>query len=230
MEDKKKVILICAIVAIILVIAVVMVIFLKPKKDSTEGLQLEGNFAGEMGIGYGGDFNEFDTSGDVDKDGAADADVEEVDVQQMVDEGEKAKEEFLNNLPGDIIKEDGNIEGQKNEDANMLKPSKDIVDNNDGVTDEETPVDNVEYEENEEGELVLTPMESQGYAEYEVLCDAVDMAEAEAVAEQISGTVLEVQNGVATIQIDIHVDELLEQLESQGSTLKLYRKYYYSLQ
>ncbi len=75
-------------------------------------------------------------------------------------------------------------------------------------------------------QLGIPVIQSSGYAEHEVLCDAETQEIAESIATQISGSLLSWQNGVAKIKIEESVDDLLLRLESEGSDLELYRRYY----
>lgn len=95
-------------------------------------------------------------------------------------------------------------------------------------------VDDVEDDFEEAGETAevseveVITVTSTGYAENEVLCNAESREAAENVAAQISGTLLSWEHSVATIRIEGSVDELLERLEQQGSSLNLYKNYYYN--
>jgi len=215
MNNKKKLFLICAIVIVFLVVFVVVLI--RPRREESADV-----FLPDTVLLY--DEDEEDTMSDT----ISDTMTEEVYTQMLAEEGDELKEEFSRNFKQDVLDEEGNVTEQRRDESTTLKANQNI-----SIVpseSEEMELDNTEFEEDDEEEFVLTPMEAQGYAEYEVVCDVAGMEEAEAIAEQISGTVTEVENGVATIQISVHVDELLNQLESQGSTLKIHRKYFYVLQ
>ena len=87
---------------------------------------------------------------------------------------------------------------------------------------EQEPLDE---EDSEEDICVVTPIQTNGYKEHEVICDAQSEEEAEYIANAISGTLLLLDQGTAVIQIEESVDELLARLEQEGSTLRLYRHY-----
>lgn len=77
-------------------------------------------------------------------------------------------------------------------------------------------------------EAEIVAIESTGYAEHEVLCNTESREEAENIAAQISGTLVSWEHSIGTIQIEGTVDELFERLEQQGSSLGLYKNYYYN--
>lgn len=221
MKDKKHMIII-GIVILVVVLGVVMTIFFL-NRNKTKNIESEGKKT-EAGIHYGGNFNEFEyipeeTTGEK----AEYAEEEEtVNLTEVAAEAEKIKEEFEREKPGDVILENDSPQG-KNENSAALN----------SVRQE----NNKEQETNQEGnagpvetmEGGIPILRSEGYAEHEVLCDAQTREEAEQIAGQIAGTLISWEHGVATIEIAGSVDDLLAQLEQQGSTLELYRNYYYSI-
>lgn len=221
MKDKKHMIII-GIVVLVVVIGVFMTIFFlnrnKAKKIEPEGKKTE------AGIHYGGNFNEFEyiteeTTGEK----TDDAEEEEtVNLAEVAAEAKKIKEEFEREKTGDVILEDGSLQ-EKNENSVALNSVKQENDKEQETSQE----GNTEPVETMEGGIPI--FRSEGYAEHEVLCDAQTREEAEQIAGQIAGTLLSWEHGVATIEIAGSVDDLLAQLEQQGSTLELYRNYYYSI-
>jgi len=213
---KKKTMIIGIAIFLILIITIIIVLIVKNQNSYTVNPDFEADT--QMGIHYGGDFNEFDTSV---------ADEEERELQKQAEEKretfkkevEEGKREFLESKKDIVIDENGvEIEGASKEQIGKIEV----------VVSDEAP----EIELNEEGEYeVASPsFATSGYSKNEVLCEADTMAEAEEVAAQIKGVLLSYENGLATIQIEGDVDELLADLESKGSELVLYRKYNYTLQ
>ena len=214
---KKQIIIMGIIVLIVIILVAVLVIFIQKGKGPNIDITTQEDLSERMGIDYGGSFNEFDT--DVEPGDDTEGPTEE----ELQKQTKQIQEEFEANLEGDVIDAEGNVkgnvEGKKDSSFSSLKPSKDATNEHEA-----------ELEYDEENNMGLPVFDNSGYAENEVLCDAATWEEAEEIAKQISGTVLSCENGVATIQIEGSVDALLENLEKQGSTLELYRNYYYSVQ
>lgn len=222
MDKKKMIIIIGAVVGILMVVvAIICVSAFALRANKAEISPVEGaNLAGEMGIGYGGDFNEFDT--DMEESDEEEVYEEEVPTkEEMEEEGERIRKEFEESKSESITDENGNIREDRGDEFGSLKKPENTLESSENVDGEPAM--------GEDGEIVLPVFDSEGYAEHEVLCDAATWEDAEKIATQISGTVLSCENGVAIIQIEGSVDELLEELERQGSELQLYRNYYYSV-
>jgi hypothetical protein len=223
MKGNKKVIIIGGVVIAAVVIAgVVWGVHRNNNSDIEFNAKTNKN---EMGIHYGGSFNEFqyfdeDSTEDNDEKESSliseitdsiNSDNEELsDDEQISEELSKIAKEFEENAPGINIDD---IESSNNV-GNIASINADI--NSDNYSGDNDDIDN----------LMLEP---DGYAENEVLCDAETMEEATQIANQISGTVKSCENGVAVIQIEKNVDTLLDELESQGSSLRLYRNYKYTI-
>ena len=190
-----------AIVAVLILVVIVVMIVLFSFRDRQIDLTDDTiKMSEEQGIHYGGTFDEFQYFEEETETETV------VDVENMVSEMER---EFRENAPGDIIREedDDKINSMKQEQSKGQESAIII--------------------EGEDGELEFANMiQSDGYSENEVLYETTSMEDAQAVAIQISGTVLSYEYGMATIKINEHVDTLLERLESEGSELILYRKYH----
>lgn len=228
--DKKRVIVIVSAVILIIVILVVIMMFWKKGSVEHSGGKIEGS-ADEMGIHYGGSFNEFQYQEETEN---SEEESTEVDLDGVAAEIKDIEAEFKKDLPGDILKEDeeelekGNRVSERsvvNSNNREEKESENIgVASDRAVVETDVPMEEAE----DDGEITPHIIQSSGYAEHEVLCDAESLEAAESIAAQIGGVVLTCQDGVATIQIEEHVDTLLERLEQQGSSLELYRNYYIS--
>lgn len=230
----------------IVALAVAGVVILLPKNPK-EDLKVEGMITGkadEMGIHYGGDFNEFEfqyrTQEDTEESETETSELNEINqgediiddaidlednteiegsdidesagLEEISSEIERIKEDFNQNKQGDIL----NHNAQENE-VTLVKQA------------EMKQFDSVESDEEAEADMNLLGIpviQSSGYAEHEVLCDAETQEMAENIAAQISGSLLSWQNGVAKIKIEESVDDLLLRLENEGSDLDLYRRYY----
>ncbi len=226
----------------IVALAVVGAVILLPKNPEGD-LKVEGMITGkadEMGIQYGGNFNEFEfqysTQEDTEEteitepdeiDQGEDTIIDTIDIENNIEpegldidesagleelsaEVERIKEEFNQNKQGDILSHNA----QENE-VTLVKQAE--------VKQSDTMNSDEELDMNQLGIPVI---QSSGYAEHEVLCDAETQEIAESIATQISGSLLSWQNGVAKIKIEESVDDLLLRLESEGSDLELYRRYY----
>lgn len=216
--------IIIGIVVLIVIFGVFMAIFFI-RRNQIENIKGEGK-GSEAGIWYGGNFNEFqyipeeseETGEESDTD---EAETESVNPDEAASEAEKIKEEFEKNKPGDVISEDM----EQQEIGNSIVTDAMKAENTE--TEGENPQESMEPADTTDEGIPL--LQSDGYAEHEVLCVVQTMEEAEQIAGQIGGTLLEWENGVAKIEIEGSVDDLLEQLEQQGSTLELFRNYYYSI-
>jgi len=178
----------------------------------------------DLGIGYGGSFDEFAHYEKEPVPGRPETpepewmDAEATDLQKTADE----LMESINS--GEI---DGILYDEKNEalgesSASFKPNASDQVEN----APEDSGEDEPDLEADAE-ELGIPILKSKGYFEDEVICNADSQAEAQTIASQISGLLLSWDNGVAIIQISGSVDDLLKQLEQQGSSLELYRHYYF---
>lgn len=198
---KVKGPVIAAIVIILIVIVVMVVLSLKKTQANSIGDDIKPKE--ERGIHFGGTFDEFQYFEEETESETI------LSREEILSEVDKKREEFFENAPGDIIKEEDNESNM-----NRIK-KKDTVEKPDSET--------MENENKEPGHASVIKFEE--YSENIVLYKTESMEEAQAVAEQIEGTVLSCENGMATIQINEHVDILLERLESQGSELILFKKY-----
>ncbi len=220
----------------ILLFAVVSVAAVVIHRKSAGNLELETEFqddSARMGIDYGGTFDEFnynpDEKDDIEMEGddledtqSDEGDYAEMEPNELLAELRKQRE-----LEGGGIKRNRsaqtNIPDSNSSEAARAKSddstNDDFVDNYDDFEDDGEAVDI--------SELGIVTYESKGYAQDEVRCNVDSREEAENVAAQISGTLLSWDNGVATIKIEGSVDEFLEKFEQQGSSLHLYRNYYY---
>lgn len=227
--DKKRVIVIVSVVIVIIVVLVVIMMFWKKGSTEYSGGKLDGK-ADEMGIHYGGSFNEFQYQEETENEEES----AEIDLDEVAAELKSIEEEFKKNLPGEVLKEgdeeltNGNRVSERavvNSNSREEKESESVEAASDrAVVGTDAPIEEAEGD----GEITPHIIQSSGYAEHEVLCDAESQEAAESIAAQIGGVVLTCKNGVATIQIEEHVDTLLERLEQQGSSLELYRNYYVS--
>ena len=198
---KVKGPIIAAIVIILMVIVVMVVFSLRGRQVNItdDGIKLKE----EHGIHFGGTFDEFQYFEEDETETV-------LNREEILSEVEKKREEFLENAPGDIIREE-------DEETNMNSIKK--IQNT-----EEAP--DVQITEDENGEFKLdSGLKLDGYSENEVLYETTSMEDAQTVAAQIGGTVISCEQGMALIQISEHVDVLLERLEKEGSELILYRKY-----
>ncbi len=223
MRDKKQMIIIGAVVLIIVVLAVVFLFVRKGSGEKLETQQIDG-VANRMGIDYGGDFNEFEYQSEEEEVSTE----ETVDVDELKELDKKQQEEFEKNKPAGLTTgdEDSNNSNAVKKELSQLESAQGQAE-----TSETVEENTAEDDDGTEGaDVSVQVFSSNGYAENEVLCDAASMEEAEAVAGQIDGTVIEYQNGVALIKIKENVDDLLARLEQQGSSLELYRNYNISMQ
>lgn len=217
---------------LVIVIGIAIVFSIHKSPEDISDLKVENERGEEMGIHYGGDFDEFqyfedeDTQESMSGDGLTDVEnqmtVETIDegLGQEIENVDKIREEFEQNKPGEVIT--GDLENLSILNGNLQAAEY----------KNETEVLSQELETAPETEAVLVDDaflvsvgKSDGYEEYKVICDAESRENAEEIAREISGTLLSWEHGVATIQIEENVDELLERLEQQGSSLELHRKY-----
>lgn len=221
MKEKKQLILIGAVVLAVIVLVVVCVFVRKQTREPLEGMN--SGKADRMGIDYGGDFNEFQYINEETRETSEETEQLSQDEMEALDK--KIREEFEKKTNGAE-----NIEKlEKLEIDNVNIDSEDTdaeekPDESDGFTAEQWK----EAEDDEDIEIVIQGKPTEGYAEYEVVCDVATQADADAIAAQIGGTVKECHDGMAVIMIKENVDELLARLEQQGSSLELYRHYYIS--
>lgn len=238
-------------VAVVVLAAVAVISGVSKKKQepdilASESLAIESR-ADEMGIHYGGTFNEFEYQPDGGSENAAESDTSELESSGEVEQSEtmtedmttkdKAGENGLGDdedieVPLEQIKDDFEKE-KENGRINAEKiDGLQLADNQPSTVQEDSSQDsNAEESLEDDGtELQLSGIpiyKSKGYAEHEVICDAETQEQAEQIAARISGTLLSWENNVATIQIEGSVDDLLDQMDKEGSDLYLYRKYYY---
>lgn len=209
-------------ILIVAVIIIVTVIIINRKKVSeiTE-FNTDKNYSDEMGIHYGGSFNEFITNP---YDQETEESQKENDFQTKEDaesflKEEHAKIESIREAQKDVNeaqREAANLDGFMEQDGTVPSGTE--------LPAEEAKTTN----ENGETEIVISgdwKVQMDGYEKHQVVCDAIHMGEAEDIASQIGGKVLSCEGGTAIIEITKDVDELLAELEKQGSDLKLYRKY-----
>lgn len=230
---------ILGVIAAVVAIAVPVAVFSLQKSPSPEvdsELKVEGK-QDEAGIYYGGTFDEFqyiteeemesseterasellDDQGtvlDEDKEETMTYDETETDLDKIKEDFEREKSRII---PKETVKGKINI-------SQTDKSEPEVGDIIEGLANEENSEDDT-VSEGEVYHMDVPVFHSNGYAEHEVICDAESQEEAEQIASRISGTLLSWQNNVAKIQIEGSVDELLEQLEQQGSDLMLYRNY-----
>lgn len=82
-----------------------------------------------------------------------------------------------------------------------------------------------EYQaESEEGDSEMIK-EDQQYVEYQVLAVADSKREAKKIAKAVGGELISFENQVATIQIGITVEEMMQKLEEDSSLPKVYPNY-----
>lgn len=224
MINKKKMIIIGGAALVLIAAVSVTVSLIHNNSKRAEELELTG-VGDELGIHYGGSFDEFADASEEDVESDASGENWEDDVlEESLESGnfeisESGKEALKKTLDerrkelgeADLTGQNGNARDkiELHNSADSLPEGTDI-EKNEGTE--------------ELGNLML---ETDGYAEHEVICDAESREEAESIASQISGLLLSWDYGVATIQIEDSVDELLDRLEQQGSNLVLYRNYNY---
>ncbi|MCH5248806.1 MAG: hypothetical protein J1E98_02680 [Lachnospiraceae bacterium] len=225
MRNKKKMIAIGGAALALIAAAAVTVSLVHRNSGDGATLDVVGDNGSKLGIGYGGHFDESanNTGMDQESDGEDYDEIGEKDDGELSEDDIEAdlarvKEEAAKNREGIFYGEEGKSYGE----VDLYKPkASDSSDNTTGESySEETD------EEANLNELGITIYDTKGYAENEVICDAQSMEEAESIASQISGKLLSWNNGVAIIQIEESVDEFLERLEQQGSSLELHRHYY----
>ena len=104
--DKKRVVIIVLVVVFIIAIVGVVMIFRKKDLGKVDGGRINGN-ADEMGIHYGGSFDEFQyqEEEDLEKESA------EVDLDEVASETARIEKEFEKNKPGEVIKDDEELSG-----------------------------------------------------------------------------------------------------------------------
>lgn len=219
MNKKRIVIIGAAVLFLIAVSAAALVIH----RNSVEQMEMDTQVQSDkdrIGIDYGGGFDEFDYDPE---------DNSETDG----DDWDESQSDYENavNMTSDELKDElsrrreENGFGRKNVGAAEInvQSDEDNTDYDDFIEDDFEETDGAV----DISELGIVTIESKGYSQNEVLYNAESQEDAESVAAQISGKLLSWENGVAAIQIDGSVDELLEDLERQGSSLYLYRNYYY---
>ena len=233
--DKKRVVTIVLVVVFIIAIVGVVMIFRKKDLGKVDGGRINGN-ADEMGIHYGGSFDEFqyqeeEEKEDLEKESA------EVDLDEVASETARIEKEFEKNKPGEVTTDDEELSGTGDRvsaraavSGSGSKREEKESENIGKISDRSESGQNVPDESGEadDGGDIGHIIQSSGYAEHEVVCDAETQEMAETIAAQIGGTVLSYQNGIATIQIEENVDTLLERLEQEGSSLELHRNYFIS--
>lgn len=226
MRNKRKMIIIGGAAFALIVAASVTGLLIYNNSVKAEEFDDGIGVGTELGIHYGGEFDEF-------------ADISEDDESGDMPEENQVENAFIEKL------ERGDFEVSESGKADLMKildeHQKELDEADFGKKDEDSRENAVLYNDVDslqEGTNAETSgtekmgdsmIETDGYAEHEVICDAGSREEAESIASQISGTLLSWDYGVATIQIEGSVDELLNQLEQQGSNLLLYRNYNYKM-
>ena len=226
MRDKRKMIIIGAVVLIIIVLVVVFVV-VKKSSEEKSGMQPAGE-KNEMGIQYGGDFNEFQYI-DEEESETASEETESVNIEELKAMDQKLEEEYIKNKTKAVASGEADGVDKISQKRGLAQPESTQEETDTQENVEENTEEAVKVNEDVVSGDVISGQKSSGYAEYEVLCDAETQADAEAVAAQIGGTVLECKDGVAVIKIAENVDDLLARLEQQGSSLELYRNYNISI-
>lgn len=222
MKNKKTVIIAGAAAVLLIAVSVGAVAIYRNSGNYMEMEAGDWEDYDQAGSGYDSDFDE---SGDEPYDGE-DAYWEDWDETQTESDGEyyvnHTSEELLEKLRSRIDENAPRVKNDSSGNVDVYR-SEDEVFYDDFIDDD--------FEEAGEGvnasEIGVVTYQSKGYAQDEVLCNVGSQEEAESVAAQISGTLLSWEHGVAAIKIETPVDDFLEGLEQQGSSLNLYRHYYY---
>lgn len=223
---NKKVIVIAGAAAVLLIAVCIGVVAMNRNSGDYTELDAEGrDDYVQAEVGIDSDFDESENES-YDDEYTYDADLDET---QTEPDGEY----YVNHTSDELL---AKLRSQMDRDIpQMGKDSFDISDNSEDEAFyddfEDDDFEDDDFEEDGEiadaSEIGVVVYESKGYAQDEVLCNADSQEEAESVAAQISGTLLSWEHGVAAIRIGTPVDDLLESLEQQGSSLNLYRRYYY---
>lgn len=226
MTNEKRIIIIGAAVLLLIAVSAVAVgvykHFGKYAKAETEFV----NDTSIVRIPGGEGFDEFDP--DAEDDSEADDDWSAAQTESDSEYGiDKPADELIEELKRQREEQGFGTVIHGSAEKNALN-NKDNAFYNDFVDDDFIDDDFEEAGETvDASEFEVITITSTGYAENEVLCNTESREEAENVAAQISGTLVSWEHNVATIRIEGSVDELLERLEQQGSSLNLYKNYYY---
>lgn len=230
MKNKKTVIIAGAAAVLLIAVSVGAVAIYRNSGNYMEMEAGDWEDYDQAGSGYDSDFDEF---GDEPYDGE-DAYWEDWDETQT----ESDEEYYVNHTSEELL---AKIQSQIDRDISQTEKGSFDIDDfgeyevlDDDFLDDDFVDDDFEDDDFEEAgesvdasELGVVTYQSKGYAQDEVLCNVDSQEEAESVAAQISGTLLSWDHGVAAIRIGTPVDDFLESLEQQGSSLNLYRHYYY---
>ena len=105
----------------------------------------------------------------------------------------------------------------------MISPTELVKDESD------VAITSIEFQEKPEiaiqdGKLEMIK-EDQQYVEHQVLAVADSKHEAKKIAKAIGGELISFENQVATIQIGITVEEMMQKLEEDSSLPKVYPNY-----
>lgn len=224
---EKKNLMMIVVTGLLVVLAVVVGVRLWMHKSQTmESQELVSSMqADEAGINYGGNFDEFQYISE-------ETSSEESDSEERQSADEKSERQENNSV---VEKAESTFSGNENDVVSMpdeKELEERLIEQGEIIPDEEFNQIRPENssnpgETNDDDDIPI--FKSDGYEEYQVVCEAESYEEAEAIAAQISGTVLSCEYGIAVIQIKESVDSLLQRLEDQGSNLELYRNYKYSI-